>query len=138
MRCVMRLSVEADYGLRITNYLSELGMDERVRSRRIAEDCCISEKFTLKVLHKLLKGGIVKSYRGVQGGYSIAKEPATITYLDVIELIDGPLYINKCLEDPAHCTANRVPICLVHDRLYNVNKKMEEMLSAYNFGIQNK
>ena len=134
----MRLSVEADYGFRITNYLAAYGTEERVRSRRIAEDCCISEKFALKVLHKLLKGNVVVSYRGVHGGYSIARNPETITYLEILEIIDGPLFINRCLEDPEHCNTGRVGVCLIHDRLSTVNERMAEMLRAYNFGVQEK
>ncbi|MDO5695552.1 MAG: Rrf2 family transcriptional regulator [Eubacteriales bacterium] len=129
----MRISTEADYALRITAYLSEIGIDGRVNSRMVAEKCVITEQYALKVLHKLLKGQVVKSFRGIHGGYSIARNPGDITYLEVIELIDGPLYINRCLESPSECSAGVANHCIVHRRLAEVNREMSARLRSYNF-----
>jgi Rrf2 family protein len=54
-------------------------------------------------MRKLVKHGLVKSYRGPHGGYALAKEAAEITFLQVIECIDGPLVVNRCLSELTRC-----------------------------------
>ena len=48
-------------------------------------------QFLEQLFATLRRGGIVSSQRGVKGGYRFAREPATITVLEVVELLDGPL-----------------------------------------------
>jgi DNA-binding IscR family transcriptional regulator len=48
-------------------------------------------QFLEQLFAVLRRGGIVSSQRGVKGGYRFAREPATITVLEVVELLDGPL-----------------------------------------------
>lgn len=129
----MRLSLEADYALRITGFLAELGEGEVCPSTTIARECCLTEKFSLKVLSKLRKAGIVNASRGVNGGYSIARAPKDITYLEVINCIEGPIKINKCLIRKDFCKMNGNSCCTVRDRLLKINHKVEEMLGDYTF-----
>jgi Rrf2 family protein len=48
-------------------------------------------QFLEQLFAVLRRGGVVSSQRGVKGGYRFAREPATITVLEVVELLDGPL-----------------------------------------------
>jgi Rrf2 family cysteine metabolism transcriptional repressor len=48
-------------------------------------------QFLEQLFAVLRRGGIVSSQRGVKGGYRFAREPATVTVLEVVELLDGPL-----------------------------------------------
>jgi Rrf2 family protein len=49
------------------------------------------ERFLLQILRVLVTHGILKSTRGVDGGYSLSRSPEAISLLEVIEAIDGPL-----------------------------------------------
>ena len=74
----------------------------------IAEETGVTLRFSLKILRKLVSGGIVKSYKGTKGGYELAKSPADISMSDVIEQVEGPYAISRCLsEDHYDCNRNK-------------------------------
>src|SRR5262245_19913659 len=95
------LSIEEDYALRAIIFLSCQPKEKINFVSDIAENQKIQVNFLFKILRKLVKKGIVKSYRGPHGGYVLARDPAQITFLEVIETIDGPLVVNRCLNTAA-------------------------------------
>lgn len=103
----MRITQEADYALRIACMLAK-NKNERVGAAQISEKTSVSARFALKILHKLVTGGIVRSYKGANGGYTLAREAEQITLRDIIELIDGPLAISKCIDDSHQCSREGV------------------------------
>ena len=100
----MRITLESDYALRI---LTDMAMyDEITDANTISEHTSVSQRFTLKILHKLVLGGLVQSYKGAKGGYKLKAKPEEITLKMVIELIDGPIAIARCLESAEGCSLN--------------------------------
>ncbi len=129
----MRITQEADYALRIILTLSKSGKEVRTDAKTIATQENVPQRFALKILRKLTKAGLVKSFRGVQGGYSIDMEPEEITILDVISAIDGPININRCLEDPASCNKQSAAICTIHNALGEVQDTITQKLGGITF-----
>lgn len=128
----MNITREADYAIRVIANLSLTEEGERVSASTLAEEETIPQQFLLKILRKLRKQGLIKSYMGVKGGYILNKKPGDITFKDVIEAIDGPIYINACLYDRTEC--NRYPInCIVHKKLKVVQQGLVEDLESINF-----
>ena len=81
----MRITLESDYALRI---LSALAVhDGRVDAKTLSDEISVTQRFTLKILHKLVSSGYVKSYKGVRGGYQLNIPPEKITLKAVIELM---------------------------------------------------
>ena len=101
----MRITLESDYALRIVTSLA--GHDERMDAKNLADETGVTPRFALKILHKLVQGGIVRSYKGAKGGYTLSKSPEAITLKEVIELIDGPIMIARCVESGEACALNR-------------------------------
>ena len=101
----MRITLESDYALRIVTSLA--GHDERMDAKTLADETGVTPRFALKILHKLVQGGIVRSYKGAKGGYTLSKAPEAITLKEVIELIDGPIMIARCVESGEVCALNR-------------------------------
>lgn len=99
----MRITQEADYAIRIVCRLAQ-SEERRVSASEVSDSSAVSVRFTLKILHKLVTGGVVKSYKGANGGYVLARDAAEITLRDIIELIDGPLAISKCIHDGHECS----------------------------------
>jgi Rrf2 family iron-sulfur cluster assembly transcriptional regulator len=97
----MKITREADYALRIVAMLA--GETKQVEAKAIAEKKRVPYRFTLKILRKLVQSGLVKSYRGVNGGYALNRGANEITFKDVIEAIDGSIAINACIEQPRIC-----------------------------------
>lgn len=130
----MRITQEADYALRIVLALSKRGKNVRLDAKSIAEEEKVPQRFALKILRKLVKHGLVHSYRGVHGGYAISKTPSEIAMLDVIYAIDGPVCINKCLEDEDACHLKRASYCPLNKALSRIqciiNKELEYVTFA--------
>ena len=98
----MRITLESDYALRIITSLAE--DNKVVDAKTLSDNTSVTLRFTLKILHKLVIAGLVTSYKGVKGGYKLAKAPEDITLKSVIELIDGPIFIARCLEGDEECS----------------------------------
>ncbi|SHH98698.1 transcriptional regulator, BadM/Rrf2 family [Sporobacter termitidis DSM 10068] len=129
----MKITQEGDYALRVVLYLSNKGVGEIVEAKVIAGEVVIPLRFLLKLLRKLTVAGILHSHRGVGGGYALARDPADITLFDVIDAIDGPLYINRCLYDKAYCTLNRTETCAVHGALEKIQVRLLSELKGVTF-----
>ena len=100
----MRITSESDYALRIITALAR--HSEVVDAKTLADETSVTLRFALKILHKLVTDGLVDSYKGVKGGYLLRLSPEEITLLRVIELIDGPIAIVRCLDREEGCTLN--------------------------------
>ncbi|MBU3179762.1 RrF2 family transcriptional regulator [Clostridium psychrophilum] len=129
----MKITQEADYGLRVVLYLCKLGYGEKVESKVISEEEGIPQRFLLKLLRKLIQADIIRSYRGVSGGYAINKLPNQITLKDVIEAIDGPVCVNRCVIDPSFCNRNKIGVCIVHKAMTKIQKNLNAELESMNF-----
>ena len=109
----MRITLESDYALRILTALAH--HEEKVDAQTVADETLVTLRFTLKILHKLVVGGFVTSYKGAKGGYMLAVSPDKITLKAVIELIDGPIAISRCLDSGEACALNPdKTACLYH------------------------
>ena len=100
----MRITLESDYALRILTAIA--GYDKITDAKTISESTSVTLRFTLKILHKLVQGDLVQSYKGVNGGYKLKVRPEDITLKRVIELIDGPIAIARCLDSGESCSLN--------------------------------
>jgi Rrf2 family protein len=103
MQHVLRISRKIDYGLRAMIYLSSIPMESVVPFREIARQMDVPEDFLAKILKTLVDQGLVKSTRGPHGGYALARAPAKISFLDVIEAVEGPVALNVCLDGEDAC-----------------------------------
>ncbi len=120
----MKITQEADYAIRIILHLSALGKGHIVDAATISEKQGVTLRFTLKILRKLSKENLIQSHRGVNGGYSLVKNPDEISLKDVIEVIDGDFAINKCLKDKNACNLGRAATCNVHAALRDIQNIM--------------
>jgi Rrf2 family transcriptional regulator, iron-sulfur cluster assembly transcription factor len=119
----MKITQESDYALRVILYLYKLGQGKRLEARLIAEHENIPLRFLLKLLRKLVVAGIVNSYMGNGGGYTIEKTPQFISLKDVIEAVEGTIFINRCLYDPSFCNLSRTDDCKIHDALEKIQSR---------------
>ncbi|MCY6355653.1 RrF2 family transcriptional regulator [Clostridium sp. ZS2-4] len=129
----MKITQEVDYALRVVLYLSKLGYGNKIEAKVISHQENIPLRFLLKLLRKLKQASIIDSFRGVTGGYALAKLPKDITLKDVVEAIDGPIYVNRCLYDPSLCNLNRTNHCEMHKTLNRVQQKLLYELEDINF-----
>ena len=94
----MKFSVGVEYALHCLLYMVKLEEGKSVGIKDLATFQGISETYLSKVYTKLTKCGIVKSVPGVKGGYALARNPEEITFLDVVEAIEGKESFFQCAE----------------------------------------
>ena len=133
----MKITKESDYALRIVLFLCKKGMDTKTDAKTIGELENVTLRFTLKILRKLTQAGITKSFRGVHGGYSLAKSPETVTMLEVIEVIEGNININACLGNNKLCNAGRASFCTLHQKFKFAQEELRKNLTVTFESIMN-
>ena len=102
----MKLSRTVAYALQATMQLAVSESDAPVPCSQIAAKGEMPERFLLQVLRSLVNHGVLRSTRGVDGGYMLIRTPDEISLLDVIEAIEGPLDsklpVMASPDDPTH------------------------------------
>ena len=86
----MRVSAKVDYALRAVIELAAAG-DGPVKGERIAQAQEIPLKFLENILGDLRQAGIVRSQRGAEGGYWLARPADEISVADVVRTVEGPI-----------------------------------------------
>ncbi len=127
----MRITREGDYGIRSVLYLSRQPFKKVSFVNEISEEYKIPRSFLAKILQKLVKGKIVRSYRGVKGGFSLAKPPKEISLLDVLEAIEGKLSVNVCISDRKKCGFSKS--CPIQFVWQTVQSRITDVLRKSNF-----
>ncbi|MGO9495877.1 MAG: RrF2 family transcriptional regulator [Solirubrobacteraceae bacterium] len=87
----MRISAKADYAVRAAVELAAATDEKPVKAERIATAQDIPLNFLENILGELRHAGIVRSHRGADGGFRLAKPAAEITIADIIRAVEGPL-----------------------------------------------
>lgn len=101
----MKISTKGRYALRLMVDLAMNNNGEMVRIKEIAERQHISEKYLEQIISVLKKAGFVRSLRGSQGGYQLAKKPEEYTVGAILRLTEGSMAVVSCLEDEENqCT----------------------------------
>lgn len=105
----MHITQETDYAVRIVYCLSNT--DGRKDARSISEEMGVTLRFSLKILHKLVQSGIVKSYKGTKGGYELARPSNEVNLKQVIEAIEGEYHLVKCIQPGFECERDIHGVC---------------------------
>jgi Rrf2 family protein len=87
----MKLSRTVSYAVRATIQLAKSESSIPIPCSKLASEGDMPERFLLQILRMLVTHGVLKSTRGVDGGYSLTKPPDQVSLLDVIEAIEGPM-----------------------------------------------
>jgi Rrf2 family protein len=103
MQHVLQISRKIDYALRAMIHLAGLP-DGRIASLQdLSSILHIPREFLAKILKVLAARGLVRSARGAHGGYQLARPAGQISFLEVIEAVEGPVQLNVCLDDKDRC-----------------------------------
>lgn len=129
----MRLSRKSDYALRAVRHIATLPKDKLGSINSVSEAEAIPREFLAKILKDLTRGGILVSYQGVTGGYRLAKAPKDVTFLEVVEAIDGPIHLNLCTEHDG-CRCDQYNRCQMKDFWGTQEVTFKKALAREHFG----
>lgn len=94
----MHVSRKADYAVRAMAYLAS-HPGRRVLISEVAQTMSIPRAFLSKIMKELVGGGLVLSQAGPGGGYTLASDPAAITFRQILEVVEGPWTLVPCQAD---------------------------------------
>jgi Rrf2 family iron-sulfur cluster assembly transcriptional regulator len=100
---IMRITRRDEYGLKGLLFLAQQPDEKIFLVSEISRGQNIPERFLAKIFQQLSKAGVLRSVRGSKGGFSLKKAAAEITMKEVIEALEGPIAINRCLLRKGEC-----------------------------------
>jgi Rrf2 family protein len=126
----MLLSKSCEYGIRATLYLISLEQEHYVSIREISEKLGISFHFLTKIFQKLTQAGLLRSFRGRNGGVELARPANQITLRDLVVAIEGSKLFTECVLGLPGCgNTDREP-CPLHASWEVARKQIEAMFAA--------
>src|SRR5438105_3067205 len=125
---MLKLTKRADYGLMAMKHLAEHAQNGACSAKDVAEAYGIPQEALAKILQRLVKAGLLHSQHGTNGGYTLARDPASITAFEVIRAIDGPLFITSCVTVRGEC--DQTDRCTIREPLRRVNQSIEDVLKS--------
>lgn len=99
----MQLTKRSDYALRAMLYLAKQGEEKFILSKEIAAEQDIPPKFLPQILVELSRAGLVYTVRGAQGGVRLSRPASEISIKEILEAIEGPLLLSRCLSYKEEC-----------------------------------
>ena len=127
----MRLTRAGEYAVRCVLYIYKQGSGKVVSKKEIAQEMGIPEQFLGKVAKQLAKHGILEILQGKKGGYKVSVQAESLTLLDVVEAIDGEIFLNDCLLPSEVCF--REDTCAVHIIWKKARERLRETLREADF-----
>jgi Rrf2 family protein len=106
---------------------------EGINAVKIAEFTGFSKNHIAKVLQRLVKSDLLKSVRGPSGGFTMKKDPADLTLLDIYQAIEGPIEVSDCPLAYEVCNFDRCLMGNVINKLTGEFKKFlqDQTLKSY-------
>lgn len=124
----MLLTKASEYAL--LSILCISGQKEPIDVENLSARLSISRSFLAKILQKLTKAGILRSFKGIKGGFVLEKEIGEISILDVIKAVeDRPATVFECTSDNGVCPSNRIGYCGIWPTLNKLQTKIDDFLS---------
>ena len=126
----MHLSTRGHYGLLAMFDLAERYSTEPIALKTVAERQNISDNYLEQLIAILRKAGLVRSVRGAQGGYILARDPGTITVGDIIRAMEGPIALVECVREIEPTECEQTDSCITRHVLTKVRDKLVEVMDS--------
>jgi FeS assembly SUF system regulator len=127
MTGMLKLTKKADYGLIAMKHLAEHGSHASCSAKDLADAYNLPQEAIAKILQRLAKAKLVIPQRGTNGGYTLSRDPATVSAFEVIQAIEGPLFITSCVTERGTC--GQSVRCTVREPLQRVSRSIEDVLT---------
>ena len=129
---MIRLSKLADYGIVIMTHLARPGRAQE-SAHEIALATQVPSAMASKILKSLARAELLRSQRGVKGGYELARRPDEVTMAEIIEALDGPIALTDCVDGAlGDCTIEA--LCPARTNWDRINTAIREALDSVTLG----
>lgn len=126
---MIRLSRLADYSVALMTHIAD--QPDRLRNGNdLASALRLPAPTVSKLLGKLARAGLLTSYRGVEGGYTLARRPEAISMADIISAVDGPIAMTECIETSMSGGCTIEAICPARASWQKINDAVRNALDG--------
>lgn len=101
---MLQITRQTEYAIRGLRHLSRLNGQAPVQLRVLAAECEVSEAFLAKIFQILGQAGLVRSHRGVKGGFSLGRPASDISLRQIVEVTEGGISLNLCTRGEGACS----------------------------------
>ena len=128
---MMELTRKGEYAIRGIIFLAQQQPGKISLISEIADAVDAPQTFLAKIFQNFAKLGIVNSYRGTGGGFTLGRAPSRITLREIVEAVEGPIIPNRCLSGKGECDRDKV--CQVHPVWRKVQSQIVQILDSVTF-----
>jgi Rrf2 family transcriptional regulator, iron-sulfur cluster assembly transcription factor len=121
----MKVSTRGDYAARALLSLALHGLDRPTSVKEIAERTALPQPYLEQILLAAKGAGLVRSKRGVGGGYVLARPPEEITLAEILSAVEGPLAMP--VDEHDHCEGH----CVLQEVWVGVSDEMRRVLEGF-------
>ncbi len=121
----MQLNNTSKYAVRILSYIANNSDDTLKNAKELSHVLEIPYKFLTKIMTELVKLEFVVSIRGREGGFALAKNPAEVTILEVLNSFNEFTHYNDCILGIGACNAHKK--CILHDKWIEPKNMIKKM-----------
>jgi Rrf2 family transcriptional regulator, iron-sulfur cluster assembly transcription factor len=124
----MIFSSSTEYAIRGLSELAGRKADGPVMLDDLVAGTDLPRDFLAKVFQKLVHGGVLRSAKGRGGGFTLARPPHEITLMHIVEAIDGPQVLDRCVVGLEKCN-DQMP-CPQHDLYKPIRQRMKDYMNT--------
>ena len=120
---MIKINRKVEYALMVLKLVKEKGPSELTTAREVCDRFELPFDTTAKVMQQMNGADFLHSHKGVKGGYTLARELSSISYIELAELIEGKSFMMDCHEGPCdliHTCNISQPIKRLNDYLINI------------------
>lgn len=126
----MKFSTRTTYGLRAMIYLAKNYDHDSISVAEISKNESISQGYLEKLFSSLKKGELIKSSKGVKGGYSLSDRPANISVYDIVKTLEGQLAPFHCISEDGKILCGEKSPCGATKVLFKVQDAINKSLKS--------
>ena len=134
---MIKINRKVEYALMVLKLMKDKAPSELTSAREVCDKFETPFDTTAKVMQQMNNGGLLHSHKGVKGGYTLSCDLSKVSYLELVELIEGKSFMMDCHEGPCDlidkCNISQ-PIKRLNDYLINIFNALSvnELLSEDN------
>ncbi len=125
---MIRLTKLTDYGIVLMSHLA-VHCDRRWNATDLAADTQLPVPTVSKILKMLVRSELLHSHRGSKGGYILARNAASISVVDIISALDGPIALTECSDETTE-ECSYEAICRVRSNWMRINQAVRNALEG--------
>jgi Rrf2 family protein len=134
---MIKINRKVEYALMVLKLMQDKDTVDLTTAREVCDQYELPFDTTAKVMQQMNGAGILHSHKGVKGGYTLARDLSSISYIELAELIEGKSFMMDCHEGPCdlfHSCNISQPIKRLNDYILNIfsSLSLQELLAEDN------